>query len=374
MSNKSKKIGEIFSDYKTNSNIKYAQVIELNVVKKTNTLEVVLYFDEYIEIKEIWYFEKFLKERFQFEHINIKINYHEKVEKKSIQEEWKNIIAYMAHKYPLAKPMLLLKSDIEIDQTNIIVKMHIKGADFLRAKKTDVELKKVLKNLFGIDYKIELTEELSKKYIEEVRDSLRIEEEQIIAHIAEENRQNKIAKENDVQVPEYNDPNYMPPQELEGYVPEDGEMQELPSIQEVSENKEYIMGKPSKAKEKHINIKDITANDGRVTLEGKILTSEIRETRSGKGMIIFDLYDGTGRITCKSFSKDLKEGQEIIGKIDSAVAIKAIRKSRVRHVCRRCYSNCKYYHCYRSRNTRSSGRRGKYSIDSSEFHKTLQRM
>ena len=202
MSNKSKKIGEIFSDYKTNSNIKYAQVIELNVVKKTNTLEVVLYFDEYIEIKEIWYFEKFLKERFQFEHINIKINYHEKVEKKSIQEEWKNIIAYMAHKYPLAKPMLLLKSDIEIDQTNIIVKMHIKGADFLRAKKTDVELKKVLKNLFGIDYKIELTEELSKKYIEEVRDSLRIEEEQIIAHIAEENRQNKIAKENDVQVPE----------------------------------------------------------------------------------------------------------------------------------------------------------------------------
>lgn len=280
----------------------------------------------------------------------------------------------MAHKYPLAKPMLLLKSDIEIDQTNIIVKMHIKGADFLRAKKTDVELKKVLKNLFGIDYKIELTEELSKKYMEEVRDSLRIEEEQIIAHIAEENRQNKIAKENDVQVPEYNDPNYMPPQELEGYVPEDGEMQELPSIQEVSENKEYIMGKPSKAKEKHINIKDITANDGRVTLEGKILTSEIRETRSGKGMIIFDLYDGTGRITCKSFSKDLKEGQEIIGKIDSAVAIKAIRKSRVRHVCRRCYSNCKYYHCYRSRNTRSSGRRGKYSIDSSEFHKTLQRM
>ena len=49
MSNKSKKVGEIFSDYKTNSNIKYAEVTVLNVVKKTNTLQVGLYFDEYIE-------------------------------------------------------------------------------------------------------------------------------------------------------------------------------------------------------------------------------------------------------------------------------------------------------------------------------------
>lgn len=38
MSNKSKKVGEIFSDYKTNSNIKYAEVTVLNVVKKTNII------------------------------------------------------------------------------------------------------------------------------------------------------------------------------------------------------------------------------------------------------------------------------------------------------------------------------------------------
>ena len=35
-----KKIGEVFSDSKTNSNLKYAQITSLNVVKKTNTLEV----------------------------------------------------------------------------------------------------------------------------------------------------------------------------------------------------------------------------------------------------------------------------------------------------------------------------------------------
>ena len=191
MSEKTKKVGEIFSDYNTNSNIKYAEIKVLNVIKKTNTLQVQIYFDEWIEIKEIWYFEKFLKERFQFEHIDIKLDYHEDVEKKPIDKEWKNIIAYMAHKYPLAKPMLLLKSDIEVKEKEILIKMHIKGADFLKAKKTDQELKKVLKNLFNKDYKIELTEEISTEEIKRIKESLKKEEELIVAKIEEENRQYK---------------------------------------------------------------------------------------------------------------------------------------------------------------------------------------
>lgn len=56
-----------------------------------------------------------------------------------------NIICYMAHKYPLMKPMLLMKSDVEINDNIINVKMHIRGADFLRAK-TDKELENVIKN------------------------------------------------------------------------------------------------------------------------------------------------------------------------------------------------------------------------------------
>ena len=182
MSEKAKKIGEIFSDYNTNSNIKYAQVKGLNVIKKTNTLQVILYFDEYIEIKEIWYFDKFLQERFQFENIDIKIDYHEQVQKKSIKEEWKNIIAYMAHKYPLAKPMLLLKSDIEVTENEIKINMHIKGADFLKAKRTDKELKK---------YAIDITERLSEEDIKQIKEKIDSEEAKLIAHI-EENRQNAI--------------------------------------------------------------------------------------------------------------------------------------------------------------------------------------
>ncbi len=319
------KVGEIFSDYETKSNIKYAKVEALNVIKKTNTLQVILYFDEYIEIKEIWYFEKFLTERFKFQAIDIKINYHEQVAKKSIKEEWRNIIAYMAHKYPLTKPMLLLKSDIEEKETEIIVKMHIKGADFLRAKRTDKELEKVLENLFGIKYKIELIEELSSEDIKRIKEKMAQEEAQIIAYVEEEH--SKMVAQKEESALEYNDVDYQMPKDLEGYIPEGTEEMGIPELEALEEPQEYIMGKPSKAKEKRVNIKDITANDGRVTLEGRVLTSEVRETKSGKGMLIFDLYDGTGTITIKSFAKDLKEGQEMIEKIEKAKAIKTIGKA-----------------------------------------------
>ena len=117
--NKPKKVKEIFSDYETKANIQEAYVTALNVIKKTNTLGVILEIDEYIEVKEIWYFEKFLKERFSFSNIDMTIKYQKDTRLKSIKEEWRNIICYMAHKYPLMKPMLLMKSDIEIQDNTI---------------------------------------------------------------------------------------------------------------------------------------------------------------------------------------------------------------------------------------------------------------
>lgn len=320
MDEKTKKVGEIFSDYKTNSNIQYANLKSINVIKKTNTLQVLLAIDEYIEIKEIWYFENFLKERFKFDQIDIEINYDEKADKKSITEEWKNIIAYMSHKYPLARPMLLLKSDVEVKEGTIYIQMHIKGAEFLKAKKTDKELQKTVKNLFGQDYAIEITEKLSSQEMNEFREKIEKQEAQIIAHMEEEEKQHHISGEEEI--PEFHDPDYAPPEDIEGYIPtEEMGLPEMPEVQE------YIMGKPSRAKEKHLKISDITANDGRVTLEGRLVTIEVRETKSGKGMIIFDLYDGTGTITCKSFGKDYKEGKEIEEKISKANTIKAIGKA-----------------------------------------------
>ena len=326
MSVKIKKVGEIFSDYKTKTNIQYANIKALNVIKKTNTLQVEMEFDEYIEIKEIWYFEKFLKERFRFEQVDIKIHYHESVKPKPIQEEWKNIIAYMAHKHPLTRPMLLLKSDIEIQENTILVKMHIRGAEFLKARKTDKELEKMLQNLYGIPYHVELKEVVSNKELKEIEERIQKEQNKIISDIEEKQKQEQIQKEQHQEVPDFQDPDYQMPQEIEGYIPEEGEIQGYPEIEQETVE-QYIMGKPSKAKEKKMKIKDISANDGRVTLEGRIVTKEIRETKSGKGMLIIDLYDGTGTITCKSFAKDMTEGNQIMEKLENAKTIKITGKA-----------------------------------------------
>ena len=325
--NKAKKVKEIFSDYQARANIIEAEILNLDVIKKTNTLGITIKSDEYIEVKEIWYFEKFLLERFGFKNIDMKIQYLEGVQLKRVDDEWRNIICYMAHKYPLMKPMLLMKSTVELEENIIHVKMHIRGADFLRAKKTDIELENVIKKLFGKEYKIELEEVLQKEEELAYEKKMKELEEKTIEEMCSYNPENKEEKHNKEQ--EYNDPDYIPPQDGDIYIPEGmaGEMPEdIPQEGNIpAEN--YIMGKPSKAKEKQIKIKDITANDGRVTLEGRIVTCECRETKSGKGMIIYELYDGTGVITCKSFAKDAKEGQEITEKIKNAKAIKTIGKA-----------------------------------------------
>ena len=44
-------------------------------------------------------------------------------------------------------------------------------------------------------------------------------------------------------------------------------------------------------------------------------------------MLIIDLYDGTGTIVCKSFAKDIKEGNDIKAQIEQAKGIKVIGKA-----------------------------------------------
>ena len=160
---KQKLIKDIFSDYKTESNIKEAIIESLNLIKNVNILEINIYSQSYIEIKELWFFEKFLKDRFQFSNVDIKIKYNEEVTIKPIEKEWENLICYMIHKYPLMRPMILLKSTIVVNSKDILVKMKIKGADFLRGRKLDRELERVIYNLFGYKYKIEFIEVIDEK-------------------------------------------------------------------------------------------------------------------------------------------------------------------------------------------------------------------
>ena len=162
---KSKKIGDVFSDYKTNSNIADAVITKMNLIKRMNTLELGMASNEYIEIKEIWYLEKFLRERFQFGQVHMLMTYPQGIYIKRVDDEWENLICYMAHKYPLMRPLLLLKSKVELTDKNVNVYMQIKGADFLKARKLDRELESVIENIFGKKYIVNIEERINAEEV-----------------------------------------------------------------------------------------------------------------------------------------------------------------------------------------------------------------
>ena len=352
---KSRKIGDLFSDYKTNSNIEDAEIARMNLLKKINTLEIEMQAKEYIEIKEIWYFEKFLRQRFQFEQVHIKIKYAEGVRKKPIADEWENIVCLMAHKYPLMKPLLLLKSQIEVTENQINVYMKIQGADFLKARKLDRELESVIENIFGKKYIVNIEERINAEEVLKQKEKAKQVQQKAIEKVkreameaqrmaAEKQAQNSGENmQNNHQQQSHQNPsaqNYeqypaseMPPipegvyNDADYAMPTDADMGYIPEMPENEEPSNIIFGKPSRAKETLFKIKDITSNDSRVTIEGRIVSCECKETKTGKGMLIFEIYDGTGIMNCKAFAKDITEGNEVSEKIQSAKAIKVTGKS-----------------------------------------------
>ena len=352
---KSRKIGDLFSDYKTNSNIEDAEIARMNLLKKINTLEIEMQAKEYIEIKEIWYFEKFLRQRFQFEQVHIKIKYAEGVRKKPIEDEWENIVCLMAHKYPLMKPLLLLKSQIEVTENQINVYMKIQGADFLKARKLDRELESVIENIFGKKYIVNIEERINAEEVLKQKEKAKQVQQKAIENVmreameaqrmvAEKQAQNSGENmQNNHQQQSHQNPsaqNYeqypaseMPPipegvyNDADYAMPTEADMGYIPEMPENEEPSNIIFGKPSRAKETLFKIKDITSNDSRVTIEGRIVSCECKETKTGKGMLIFEIYDGTGIMNCKAFAKDITEGNEVSEKIQSAKAIKVTGKS-----------------------------------------------
>ena len=313
-----KKICDVFSDYNTESNIKKAQIQTMNLIKKTNILELSIKSEEYIEIKELWFFEQFLRERFQFSDVNMKINYTKNVKLNSIETEWRNIIAYMVHKYPLMKPMVLLKSTIEIKQNEIYVNMKIRGAEFLKARKLDKELEKVIKNLFNLDYKIKFVETINSEEEKELKEKLELNQKQEIEKALEHTQveeENTGEKKKNIVV----ETNVMPIEQI--YQNKNSQEETKTSL---------IYGRSTKFKGQLTNITDISAEDDMATISGEILPDSIedKELKSGKFLISFNIYDGTSTVTCKVFTKP-EEKKKIEDRLKSAKGIKLEGKSGI---------------------------------------------
>ena len=70
---------------------------------------------------------------------------------------------------------------------------------------------------------------------------------------------------------------------------------------EEKEETPLIVGRSANIKEQIVKIKDLTPDYGKVALQGKVIRTDSRELKNGKTLVMFDVYDGTSTITCKSF-------------------------------------------------------------------------
>ena len=78
-----------------------------------------------------------------------------------------------------------------------------------------------------------------------------------------------------------------------------------------------IGNKKAKITDKVVKIKDINMDSGKVVICGKIIKQELKELKSGKFLLMINVYDGSCTITCKAFIEpDVKD--KVLDRINSA--------------------------------------------------------
>ena len=319
-----KTIKEIFKDYNSNSfALNAGKIKSLNLFKKTNKLEIVITADEFIKIEDIYNFEQYLKNRFNIFEVNIKVEYSKPIEV-DIAKEWNLIICYMAHKHPLSKAFLK-NSTIQIEENRITVNMAMKGKMVLDAKGFDSILSQIIEDIYGMKYKITFVENISEEAVKLYMEHAMQLEKEAIEHaqrMAEEERQSMEEANGQA---EHAKGNKLPANQANGNASSNAPAEVSVSIEvpqdKPEEESPLIYGRSLKLKEQLVKVIDLSVDSGKVQIDGEILNIDSRELKSGKVLVMFDLYDGSSTITCKVFSEGDKS-KDLIKKLKGAKGIK----------------------------------------------------
>ena len=272
-------IKDVFQDYKKENNILNAYIQKMNLYKKSNKLEIEIKSENQLIIDELADFETYLSTRFSITTIESKITYHEMELKCTIDQDWNKIIKYIEAKFPVTKA-ILKDSTFSIKENNIILNLKNKSSEFLHAYSVDRVLENLLFNLYGKRYKIEYNENVTEEEIKEQQHFLEELQDNVCKNLV--NNINLAAEKKKQEVKENKKENI--------------QIEENPE-----EDTPLIIGRTANIKEQIVKIKDLTPDYGKVAIQGKVIKTDSRELKNGKTLVMFDVYDGTSTITCKSF-------------------------------------------------------------------------
>ncbi len=273
-----KTVKDVFQDYTNKNSILEGTIEAINLFKKSNKLEVGIKVQNQLTLDELVDFESYLSERFKIKTIELKIKYDDIELKNTIQEDWEKIEKYIAKRFPITKA-ILKDSSVEVNENRAIINLKTKNSDFLHSYEIDKVINIIFMNLYGKNYKIEYKENVTEEELQKQQSFL-------------EEIQNSVCK-NLVHNMEFvaNEKKVVETKSGEVEAKEDEPKEETP----------LIIGRSANIKEQVVKIKDLTVDYGRTALQGKVIRTDSRELKNGKTLVMFDVYDGTSTITCKSF-------------------------------------------------------------------------
>lgn len=294
-----KMLKEVFKDFEINSNIINAKIKSINLYKKANKLEINIFSDKKIKLKDVGAFEKYLVKRFMLKEAQINITYSNEIDCDFINE-WDEILDYLSYKHPLTKA-LLKNSILNIDSNTLNINLKLSGSDILYGRNMDIVLSNLIFNTFGKKIKVKYIDnnsEETKEKVEQYREKMKAE---VIMKVQEESvmqEDNEKDKKEEVTDSKKQDNNS---KELKQEVSKDAKKEDKKEVVEEQEITPLILGRNQNIKDPLVKVIDISIDSGKIALEGEVINTDSRELKTGKFLFMFDLFDGTSTITCKAF-------------------------------------------------------------------------
>ena len=311
---KNKELKLVFPDFNINESFANLIIIDANLYKRTNKLEMFIGSNYVLDIIDLAKFRNFLINKFKFTDVEFKINYDESLNellKESINLQWNNIVKYMNVFNPMIGAFLA-GSNADIDADKLIINnICSEFANMIKNQKLDKYIHEFILNYFGMGLKIDF--DTNKDTVTEI---FQKENDVLVKEFI--STANDIAVKNSVEQP--NKPKETPAYNTQKsfnkvYFPKNDGEQNNKKSEPISDDPNLIIGRNPNNSNFNKNVTkliDIQPEKTVVHVEGKVVKmNDVRQTKTGRFIVSFDIYDGSTTLNCQSFvNEDAKAKAE----------------------------------------------------------------
>lgn len=245
------------------STIKDLELLNVKFSKKKNAAIITIKIDKKIKLIDIINLESNAEREYNLDEFKVIPKIEGKYE--ITEEDVNEAISYLEKDNMFFKGMFD-NCNIEIQDAKINIILKMPNSKFLELKKADKQTELILKTFFGQDIVIDISDdkEAEEKFI-------------------------KLEKEKKLEITELQVKN-----------------KEIKAKEQPEKIGSVILGKDISGFEV-MNIEDLTEDEDKACISGRIETVDYKETKSGKFILMMDVSDNTSTICCKAFLDSAKK-------------------------------------------------------------------